>query len=116
MDCLADNAVASGSRLTERFHPDPAHLEWTVWGLEQVWGGTAVATRKAVIKLDGAYRIKAVAATSMDGIPTDEQYAFERVYKPGISARFTTHAQGYRVVSHLQTTLPVSQIDQSSDL
>ena len=38
---LDGNAVAAGSRPTERFHPNPDHPEWTVWQPEQIWGGTA---------------------------------------------------------------------------
>ena len=34
---LQGNAVASGSRLTERFHPSAEHPEWTVWQPEQIW-------------------------------------------------------------------------------
>ena len=45
---LAGDLVASGSRQTERFHPDPAHPEWTVWEPEQIWGGTAAAMMEAV--------------------------------------------------------------------
>ena len=72
---LAGNVVASGSRPTERFHPNPAHPEWTVWEPEQIWGGTAAAMREAVAKLDNPDRIKAVAVTGMgmDGVPIDEQ-------------------------------------------
>ena len=33
------NVIASGCRPTERFHPDAAHPEWTVWQPEQIWGG-----------------------------------------------------------------------------
>ncbi len=42
---LSGNVVASGSRPTERFHPDPAHPDWTVWDPAQIWGGTAGALR-----------------------------------------------------------------------
>jgi xylulokinase len=72
---LAGNVVASGSRPTERFHPDPAHPEWTVWEPEQIWGGTAAAMREAVAKLGDPRHIKAVAVTGMgmDGVPIDEQ-------------------------------------------
>jgi sugar (pentulose or hexulose) kinase len=42
---LDGNVVASGTRPTERFNPYPHHPEWTVWQPEQIWGGTADATR-----------------------------------------------------------------------
>jgi xylulokinase len=72
---LAGNVVASGNRPTERFHPNPAHPEWTVWEPEQIWGGTVAAMREAVAKLDDPRHIKAVAVTGMgmDGVPIDEQ-------------------------------------------
>jgi xylulokinase len=72
---LAGNVVASGSRPTERFHPDPVHPEWTVWEPEQIWGGTAAAMQEAVSKLDNPRHIKAVAVTGlgMDGVPIDEK-------------------------------------------
>jgi xylulokinase len=71
---LAGNVVASGSRPTERFHPDPAHPDWTVWEPAQIWGGTADALREAVAKLDDPAAIAAVAVTGMgmDGVPVDE--------------------------------------------
>ena len=37
------NVMAIGSRPTERFQPDAAHPEWTVWQPEQIWGGVAAA-------------------------------------------------------------------------
>jgi xylulokinase len=69
------NVVASGSRPTERFHPDPAHPDWTVWKPEQIWGGTAEAIRSAVGQLDDPRQIRACAVTGMgmDGLPVDEQ-------------------------------------------
>ena len=72
---LGGNVVASGTRPTERYNPNPAHPEWTVWEPEQIWGGTAAAMREAVAKLDDPRRIKAVAVTGMgmDGVPIDEQ-------------------------------------------
>jgi xylulokinase len=72
---LDGNVVASGSRGTERFHPDPAHPDWTVWQPEQIWGGTAEAIREAVGRLPGSANIRAVAVTGMgmDGLPVDEQ-------------------------------------------
>ncbi len=71
---LSGSAVASGSRPTERFHPDPAHPEWTVWQPEQIWNGTASAIREAAAKLDDPRKIKAVAVTGMgmDGLPVDD--------------------------------------------
>ena len=67
--------VASAARPTERFHPEPAHPEWTVWQPEQIWGGTADALREAVARLDDPGRIRAVAVTGMgmDGVPIDAQ-------------------------------------------
>ena len=44
--------MASGSRPTERFHPDPDAPDWTVWKPEQIWGGAAAAVREAVAQLD----------------------------------------------------------------
>jgi xylulokinase len=71
---LSGNVVASGARPTERFHPDPAHPDWTVWDPAQIWGGAAAAVREAVSKLDDPKRIAAVAVTGMgmDGVPMDE--------------------------------------------
>lgn len=71
---LHGNAVASGSRPTERYNPYPDHPEWTVWQPEQIWGGTAAAIKEAVAHLDDARQIKAVAVTGMgmDGVPVDE--------------------------------------------
>jgi xylulokinase len=70
---LGGNLVAMGSRPTERFHPDPAHPDWTVWQPEQIWGGTADALREAVAKIGGPVAIRAVAVTGMgmDGVPID---------------------------------------------
>ncbi|MBE3068658.1 MAG: hypothetical protein IMZ66_00320 [Planctomycetes bacterium] len=67
-------AVASAARPTERFHPDAAHPEYTVWQPEQIWGGTAEALREAVGRLDDARQIRGVAVTGMgmDGVPIDE--------------------------------------------
>jgi xylulokinase len=72
---LAGNAVASGTRPTERFNPYPDHPEWTVWQPEQIWGGAAAAVKEAVARLDDPRHIKAVAVTGMgmDGVPIDEQ-------------------------------------------
>lgn len=68
------NVVASGCRPTERFHPDPAHPEWTVWQPEQIWGGSAAALKEAMAAVDDPRKIKAVAVTGMgmDGLPMDE--------------------------------------------
>jgi len=67
------NAVAAGSRPTERFHPSAEHPEWTVWEPEQIWGGVAAAVRDALGALDDPRRIRAVAVTGMgmDGVPVD---------------------------------------------
>ncbi|MCL4296352.1 MAG: hypothetical protein KJ077_11515 [Anaerolineae bacterium] len=71
---LHGNAVASGSRPTERYNPSPDHPEWTVWQPEQIWGGAAAAIREAVAHLDNPRQIKGVAVTGMgmDGVPVDE--------------------------------------------
>lgn len=67
-------AVASGSRPTEKFNPNPDHPEWTVWQPEQIWGGTAAAMKEAVSKLADPQSIKGVAVTGMgmDAVPVDE--------------------------------------------
>ena len=67
------NVAASAARPTERFHPEAAHPEWTVWQPEQIWGGTAAALREAVAKLGDPGAIKGVAVTGMgmDGVPID---------------------------------------------
>jgi xylulokinase len=72
---LKGRKVAGGSRPTRRFHPEPAHPDWTVWDPEQIWGGTADAIREAVAQLADPSRIRAVAVTGMgmDGLPVDEQ-------------------------------------------
>ena len=69
------NVIASGCRQTERFHPDPAHPEWTVWQPEQIWGGSAAALKEAIAAIDDPRKIKAVAVTGMgmDGLPMDAQ-------------------------------------------
>ena len=68
------NVIASGCRPTERFHPDPAHPEWTVWQPEQIWGGSAAALKEAIAAIDDPRKIKAVAVTGMgmDGLPMDD--------------------------------------------
>lgn len=71
---LHGNAVASGSRPTERYNPYPDHPEWTVWQPEQIWGGTAAAIKEAVSQLDDPRQVKGMAVTGMgmDGVPVDE--------------------------------------------
>jgi xylulokinase len=71
---LHGNAVASGSRPTERYNPSPNHPEWTVWQPEQIWGDTAAAIKEAVSQLDDPRQIKGVAVTGMgmDGVPVDD--------------------------------------------
>ena len=71
---LHGNAVASGSRPTERYNPYPNHPEWTVWQPEQIWGSTAAAIKDAVAQLPDPSQIKGVAVTGlgMDGVPVDE--------------------------------------------
>lgn len=70
----AGNALASGSRPTERFNPSPEHPEWTVWQPKQIWFGTAQAIKEAVGKLDDPSKIRGVAVTGMgmDGLPIDD--------------------------------------------
>ena len=71
---LAGNVVASASRSTLQFHPDPAHADWTVWMPDQIWGDSAAAMREAVARLDDPRKIAGVAVTGMgmDGVPVDE--------------------------------------------
>ncbi len=71
---LSGNVIASGSRPTERFHPDAAHPDWTVWDPAQIWGGAAAAVRDAAVRLEDPGDIAAVAVTGMgmDGVPVDE--------------------------------------------
>ena len=72
---LTGNVVASGTRPTEQYHPNPEQPEWTVWQPEQIWGGTAAAMKDAIAQLDDPRYIKGVAVTGMgmDGVPVDEQ-------------------------------------------
>jgi len=72
---LDGNAVAAGSRPTEKFHPDAEHPDWTVWMPEQIFGGTADAIREAISQLDDPRDVKAVAVTGMgmDGVPLDAE-------------------------------------------
>jgi xylulokinase len=67
------HVMASGSRPTERYHPDPQHPDWTVWQPEQIWGGTAEALREALAQIDEPQNIRGVAVTGMgmDGVPVD---------------------------------------------
>jgi xylulokinase len=75
--------IASGSRPTQRFHPDPRHPEWTVWQPEQIWNDTAAAIREAVGQLHDARQIRAVAVTGMgmDGLPVaaDGQWLYPMI-------------------------------------
>ena len=66
--------VASASRPTERFNPDPDHPDWVIWKPEGIWSGTAEAIKEAVAKLDDPARIQGVAVTGMgmDGVPMTE--------------------------------------------
>ena len=75
---LSGNVIASGNRPTERFHPDPAHPDWTVWDPAQIWNGAAAAVKEAVSRLDDPGAIAAVAVTGMgmDGVPMDEKGAW----------------------------------------
>lgn len=75
---LSGGVIASGSRPTERFHPDPAHPDWTVWDPAQIWGGAAAAVKEAVSRVDDPGAIAAVAVTGMgmDGVPVDEKGAW----------------------------------------
>ena len=70
---LDGNAVAGGSRPTEKVHPDEDHTDWAVWLPGQIWGGTAAAIQDAVAALDDPRSIRAVAVTGMgmDGVPID---------------------------------------------
>lgn len=72
---IAGNPVASACRATERFHPDPAHPEWTVWMPDQIWGGSAAAMQEAIAQVGDPAQIAGVAVTGMgmDGVPVDEQ-------------------------------------------
>jgi xylulokinase len=70
----AGGLVASACRPTERFHPDLAHPEWTVWMPDQIWGGSAAAMKEAIAQIGNPAQIKGVAVTGMgmDGVPIDE--------------------------------------------
>ena len=78
LKCIVFNsvgkAIARGSRLTERVHPDAAHPDWTVWEPAQIWGGAAAAARDAVASIERPEDIAAVSVTGMgmDGLPVDE--------------------------------------------
>jgi xylulokinase len=71
---LEGRAVATGSRPTQRCHPDPGHPDWTVWDPAQIWGGTCAAVRDAAAKLGDPGAVAAVAVTGMgmDGVPVDD--------------------------------------------
>jgi xylulokinase len=91
---LQGNALASASRPTQRFHPDPAHPHWTVWQPEQIWGGTAQAIREALAGLSEPRSIRAVAVTGMgmDGLPIDDRgqwlYPFISWHDPRTGPQF----------------------------
>jgi xylulokinase len=70
----AGRCVTSACRPTERFHPDPAHPEWTVWMPDQIWGGSAAAMKEAVAQIGDPRQIRGVAVTGMgmDGVPIGE--------------------------------------------
>jgi xylulokinase len=72
---LRGSVVASGSRPTERFHPDAVHPDWTVWDPAQIWGGAAASVRDALAAIDDAGAVAAVAVTGMgmDGVPVDDE-------------------------------------------
>ena len=65
------NAVAQGSRPTERFNPYQEHPEWAIWNPEQIWGGIAESIKEAVAQIENASDVKGVAVTGMgmDGVP-----------------------------------------------
>lgn len=71
----AGNPVASACRSTERFHPDPAHPEWTVWMPDQIWDDSAAAMKEAIAQIGDPTQIAGVAVTGMgmDGVPVDEK-------------------------------------------
>ncbi len=99
---LAGNVVASGTRPTERYNPDPDHPEWTVWQPEQIWGGTAAAMKEAVSKLDDPRQIKAVAVTGMgmDGGPIDKNgkslYPIYQLARPAYRTAIAMVGEQYR--------------------
>ncbi len=72
---LEGNPAASGSRPTERLHPQADHPDWTVWDPAQIWGGAAAAMKEAVCRIAEPRDIAAVAVTGMgmDGVPVDEE-------------------------------------------
>lgn len=67
--------LASGSRPTERLHPDPAHADWTVWDPAQIWNGACASVRETLAKLEDPAAVAAVAVTGMgmDGVPVDDE-------------------------------------------
>jgi xylulokinase len=68
------NAIASGSRRTEKRCPDADHPDWVVWLPEEIWGGVADACRDAIAQIRDPSHIRGVAVTGMgmDGLPIDE--------------------------------------------
>jgi xylulokinase len=70
---LDGRPVSSGSRPTERVHPDADHPDWTVWDPAQIWGGAAAAMKEAASGIADARDVAAVAVTGMgmDGLPVD---------------------------------------------
>ena len=58
---LEGNVIASGSRPTEKFHPDDDHPDWAIWKPEQIWGGTAEAIQEAVSALDDPRQLRSGA-------------------------------------------------------
>ena len=66
--------VAKREVPTERFHPDPAHPDWSVWQPEQIWSGIARSVRAVAASADGG-EILGVAVTGMgmDGLPIDRE-------------------------------------------
>ena len=65
--------LASGSRPTERFHPDKAHPDWTVWDPAQIWSGISASIKETTCALADPSAVAAVAVTGMgmDGVPVD---------------------------------------------
>ncbi len=95
---LCGNVIASGSRPTERFNPDPKHPEWTVWQPEQIWGGTAEAIHEAVAQLKDPRDVRAVAVTGMgmDGVPIDEDGKWLYPFISWHDARTTPQQEWWR--------------------
>ncbi len=91
---LDGNCVATGSRPTEKVHPNADHPEWAVWEPDQIFGGAADAIREAVGQLDDPSQIRAVAVTGMgmDGVPVDDKgqwlYPFISWHDPRTGPQF----------------------------